>query len=296
MRYKTNYDRIMQIIVFFVIFFTLLSGSAFSAPPERIISLAPNITEILYAIGIEDKIVAVTDFCDYPPRAKEKPKIGGMSNPSLESIISLKPDIVVMTTDGNPKDIEERLRHLGIKTYVFTARQVAELPQGIRELGITLGAKEKAYKLAEEIESSINKSEIQNPKSEIKKGRALFIVWPEPLLVAGPGTAIDDALQLLGWENIASDAKTKYPKYSIEKVIEHSPDVILIGKSMGADTKELSKGLMKKLSMLEAVKKEGRVYYTGDALYRLGPRIVEGIEEMEGYLNRSQKSEVRRQK
>ncbi len=294
MRYKINYDRIMQIIFFFVIFFTLLSGSAFSAPPERIVSLAPNITEILYAISIEDKIVAVTDFCDYPPRAKEKPKIGGMSNPSLESIISLKPDIVVMTTDGNPKEIEERLRHLGIKTYVFTARQVAELPQGIRELGITLGAKEKAYKLAEEIETKLQKSEVRSQKSEVK-GKALFIVWPEPLIVAGPGTAIDDALQLLGWENIASDAKTKYPKYSIEKVIEHSPDVILIGKSMGADTKALSKGLMKKLGMLEAVKK-GRIYFTGDALYRLGPRIVEGIEEMEGYLNRSQKSEVRSQK
>ncbi len=114
-------------------------------------------------------------------------------------------------------------------------------------------------------------------------------------MVAGPGTAIDDALQLLGWENIASDTGIKYPKYSVEEVILRSPDVILIGKSMGVDTKENSKGLLKKLDMLEAVKK-GRVYYTGDTLYRLGPRIIEGIEEMAGYLNRSQKSEARSQK
>ncbi len=271
-----------------LVIFVSLSGTAFSATPERIISLAPSITEILYAIGLEDKIVAVTNFCDYPPQAKEKPKIGGMSNPSLEAVISVKPDIVLMTTDGNPKEFEERLKQLGIRTYVFKARQLYELPEGIRDMGAALGAKEKAYKLAEEIESSINKSEIRNPKSEIKKGKAIFIVWPEPLIVAGPGTAIDDVLRLLGWENIASDTGIKYPKYSVEEVILRSPDIILIGKSMGADTKESSKGLLKKLRMIETVKK-GRVYYTGDALYRLGPRIIEGIEEMAGYLEKSQK-------
>ncbi len=275
-------------ILFLIIIFLSLSGTAFSAPPQRIVSLAPSVTEILYAIGLEDRIEGVTNFCDYPPQAKEKPKIGGMSNPSLEAVISMKPDIVVMTTDGNPKEFEDRLKQIGIKTYVFKARQFSELPQGIRDMGAALGAKEKAYKLAEEIETKIS-----NLKSQISnlKGKALFIVWPEPLIVAGPGTAIDDALQLLGWENIASDTGIKYPKYSIEEVILCSPDVILIGKSMGVDTKENSKGLLKKLDMLEAVKK-GRVFYTGDTLYRLGPRIIEGIEEMAGYLNTSHQSPV----
>lgn len=276
-----------------LIIFVSLSGTAFSAAPERIVSLAPSVTEILYAIGLEDKIVAVTNFCDYPPQAKDKPKIGGMSNPSLEAVISMKPDIVVMTTDGNPKEFEERLEQLGIKTYVFKSRQLAELPQGIMDMGRALGAKEKAYKLAEEIEDRIKSSKLKVKSSKLK-GKVLFIVWPEPLIVAGPGTAIDDALQLLGWDNIASDTGIKYPKYSIEEVIHRSPDIILIGKSMGADTKESSKGLLKKLSMIETVKK-GRVYYTGDALYRLGPRIIEGIEEMERYLRRSQELGVRSQ-
>ena len=268
-----------------LVIFVSRSATAFSAPPQRIVSLAPSITEILYAIGLEDKIAAVTNFCDYPLQAKEKPKIGGMSNPSLEAVISMKPDIVVMTTDGNPKEFEERLKQLGIKTYVFKARQFAELPQGIRDMGEALGVKENAYKLAGEIETKISNFKFQISNF---KGRALFIVWPEPLMVAGPGTAIDDALQLLGWENIASDTGIKYPKYSVEEVILRSPDVILIGKSMGIDTKENSKGLLKKLDMLEAVKK-GRVFYTGDTLYRLGPRIMEGIVEMAGYLEKSQK-------
>lgn len=281
----------MKRFIFFTISYLFLSGTAFSAPPERIISLAPSVTEILYALDLKDKITAVTNFCNYPPEAEKKPKIGGMSNPSLEAIVSMKPDIVVMTTDGNPKEIEERIRGLGIKTYIFKARQLAELPQGIREMGEALGVKEEAHKLAGEIETKLRELGVGSRKSGVKK-KALFIVWPEPLLVAGPGTAIDDALQLLGWENIASDTKTKYPKYSIEEVIHRSPNVILIGNSMGGNMKESSKGLLKKLKHLEAVK-NGRVYYTGDALYRLGPRIIEGIEEMEGYLRRSQESGVR---
>lgn len=253
---------------------------------RRIVSLAPNITEILYALGLEERIVAVTNFCDYPPQAKEKPKIGGMSNPSLEAVVSMKPDIVIMTTDGNPKEFEERLKKLGIKTYVFRARQLAELPQGIRELGMALWAEEKAKALANEIEAIIKNSKLRTPNSKLQTRRALFIVWPEPLIVAGPGTAIDDALQLLGWENIASGVSLRYPKYSIEEIIHRSPDVILIGKGH-AGMGNVSEGLIKKIGVLEAVKK-GRVYYTSDALYRLGPRIVEGIKELEGYLSEEQ--------
>ena len=293
-------QKVVQTFLLLIAAFIFFSGevetyNVMSLPPERIISLAPSITEILYAIGLEERIVAVTNFCDYPPQAKEKPKIGGMSNPSLEAVVSMKPDIVVMTTDGNPKEFEDRLKQLSIKTYVFKSRQLYELPEGIREMGEVLGVKERADSVAEKIETVLHQSPVISRQSPVRK-KALFIVWSEPLIVAGPGTAIDDALQLLGWENIASDLPVsrqtgsgiKYPKYSIEEVIHRSPDIILIGKSMGIDMKEISKGLLKKLDMLEAVKK-GRVYYTGDALYRLGPRIIEGIEEMAGYLEKSQK-------
>lgn len=278
------------LIVFSIISCPIFLSTAYSSPPERIVSLAPSTTEILYALGLEERIVAVTTFCDYPPQAKKKPKIGGMSNPSLEAVISIRPDIVVMSTDGNPKEFEIRLQQFGIKTYIFKARRLAELPQDIREIGITLGIKEKAYSLAEEIETAINRLKSNNQTSLLKTSKpstpkkVLFVVWPEPLIVAGQGTAIDDAIHLLGWENIASDAETKYPKYSVEEVIYRSPDVILIGKGH-FKMKELSTGLLKRLSVLEAVKK-GRVYYLSDALYRLGPRIVKGIEELSLYLNK----------
>jgi iron complex transport system substrate-binding protein len=112
--------------------------------PQRIISLAPNLTEIICDLGLENRIVAVTDYCDYPPVVSKKPKVGGFSNPSLETIVSLKPDLVVMTIDGNPQALDIRLRKIGVKTYIFKARRIRELPSAIRSLGEALGVKGKA--------------------------------------------------------------------------------------------------------------------------------------------------------
>jgi iron complex transport system substrate-binding protein len=266
------------------------------ATPRRIVSLAPSTTEILFALGLGDNIVGDTTFCDYPEEAKKKPKIGGMSNPSLEAIVTMKPDLVVMTTDGNPKEIEERLRSLHIRTYVFTARRLLELPQGIREMGDAMGVQARAESLAHEIETGINDVKtkqsamvrltltimsnsrmIRNPQLAMKK--VLFIVWPEPLIVAGPGTVMDDAIGLLGYENIAVSAKTPYPKYSIEEVIRQSPDVIFVGKASGMDIRDISQKILKRLAPVPAVKNNA-VCYISDNLYRLGPRVIKGIEEL----------------
>ena len=247
--------------------------------PKRIISLAPNITEILFALGLGDRIVGVTSFCDYPPEAKKKARIGGMSNPSLEAIVSLKPDLVVFTTDGNPREDEERLRAMDIKTYVFRAKRISELPHGIRDLGKALGVREKADAFASDVESDIRRF------SPGQKGRArkkvLFILWPDPLIVAGPGSIAADAMDILGAENIASGARAAYPKYSIEEILYQAPDVVFIGKGKGMES--VSRGILDRLKSVPAVK-NGKVFYVGDYLYRLGPRTVKGISELEGYL------------
>ena len=260
-----------------------LSGIVFASPPGRIVSLAPSVTEILYDLGLGDQIIAVTTFCDYPPEALDKPKIGGYSNPSIESIVAMKPDLVVMIDDGNPIEIQDRLKKLDIKTYVFRAKRLKELPQGIRDLGIALGIRDRAFKRAARVENVIHKYERQARKSPPRyfRKKAIFIIQPEPLIVAGPDTIIDDALKLLGLQNIASDATSPYPKYSIEEVIRQSPDIIFMGQ--GPMTRKISKGLIRRLGSLEAIKKE-RVYYTSESLYRLTPKVISGIEEIAGYL------------
>lgn len=271
------------LFLYFLLFLDLLfaNPAAADAAPKRIISLAPNITEILFAMGLGDRIAGVTTFCDFPDAAKKKTKIGGMSNPSLEAVVALKPDIVIMTTDGNPQWFEERLRSLHIKTYVFRARKLSELAQGIRDLGEVLGTEEKADTLASKIEKGISGYRSRGGcdiRYLGRKIRILFIIWPEPLIVAGPNTEINDVIALLGGKNVALNARVSYPAYSVEEILRQPPDIIFIGKGH-ADTKEMSKGLLRKLYALPAVK-NGKVFFLSDSLYRLGPRIVPGMKEM----------------
>lgn len=271
--------KIIFAMLFCICFSGLVAAGEAGSPPLRIISLAPSMTEILFALGLGDNLVGVTSFCDYPAEAKKKPKVGGMSNPSLEAVVSLKPDLVVMTTDGNPKEFEEQLSSLHIKTFVFTARRIAELPNGIRGLGAALSVRDRADALAREMEKKIRQFGRRGRASGTGGKKILFIVWPEPLIVAGPGTAMDDAIALLGYENIASNALSAYPKYSLEEVIRQSPDVILIGKGSGMDMVEVSRGMLERMKSVPAVK-NNRICYLGDGLYRLGPRVVPGIEEL----------------
>jgi iron complex transport system substrate-binding protein len=260
----------------------LRMAPALAGAPERIVSLAPSVTETLFAMGLGERIVAVTTFCDYPPEAREKPRIGGMSNPSLEAIVSARPDMVVMTTDGNPPEIEDQLDALGIETYVFTARRMAGLPGAVREAGQALGAGDGAEELATRLESALRAYRHQGPSrgQGPGRGRALFVIWPEPLVVAGPGTVIDDALGLLGYENVAGGAVTNYPKYSLEEALRRQPEVIFIGLGMGReDMAELASRFLERLENTPAVR-DGRVHLVSDHLFRFGPRVVPGMEEL----------------
>ena len=266
--------------VLFTIHYSLFTASYAVEPPKRIISLAPATTEMLFALGLGDRVVGVTNFCDYPDGAKKKPKVGGMSNPSLEAVVSLKPDLVILSVDGNPKEFEERLRAMKIKTYVIYSNRISELPKGIRDMGLVLGVKDKADALASDMEYRINK--LKAGKKPTPKKKVLFVIWPEPLMVAGPGSITDDALQMLGAENIAGKTASAYPKYSLEEVIRRGPDIIFIGKGK-TSMNEVSEGLLKRLQRTPAAK-NNKVFYVSDYLYRLGPRTLKGIEEMAGYL------------
>ena len=271
-----------------VMLHALLSACSAAEFPKRIISLAPNITEILFALGTDDRIVGVSSFCDYPEGARQKPKVGGLSNPSLEAVVSLKPDIVFLTKDGNPKAFEERLRVMKIKTVVLTARKISDLPDSIRQVGAAVGAAEQAEHLAADIEKRIRdyadrEKTFHALHKTSKKPKALFIVWPEPLIVAGPGTTTNEALTILGMENIAAKTLSAYPKYSIEEILRQSPDVIFIGKGNGMD--KVAYGLLKRLKNVPAVKNH-KVFYVSDYLYRLGPRTIKGVDELAGHLQK----------
>ena len=269
--------------IFCFLAWAFLCGAALAAPPQRIVSLAPNLTEILYDIGLGGNVVAVTDFCDYPAEVRDKPKIGGFSTPSLEAVVAMRPDVVVMTKDGNPPEFGKRLERLGIRIHVFEVRRLGDLPRGIRALGEALGSADTAKQRADRIERILRQYETRaKRKADPAIRSVLFIVQPEPPIVAGPGTLIDDSFRLLGLRNVSAGTAAEYPRYSIEMIIAGAPDMILMGlmgKGTPGDMELQAKGLFKKLENLEAVKK-GRVCYTSDIVFRLGPRIVDGIREI----------------
>jgi len=261
----------------------LWSGSALCAPPRppgRIVSLAPAITELLYALNLGERVVGVTNVCDRPEGARAKTKVGDMTAPSLESIVALRPDLVVMIKEGNPKELAARLTKLRLRIYVFSAKRLVDLPPAIRELGNVLGVPESARSIARKIEDAIRKGNSSRNVAKRAAHKALFIISPSPLIVAGPGTIIDDAMGLSGLRNIASDATAKYPVISLETVIRRQPDIIIVGSAQGM--KSQADNLLKRLKTVEAVRRR-RVYYMGDSLYRPGPRIPEGLAELNRY-------------
>jgi len=251
---------------------------AAAASPQRIVSLAPNLTEIICDLGLENRIVAVTDYCDYPAGVLAKPKVGGFANPSLETIVSLKPDLVVMTMDGNPQALEARLRKLGIKTYIFQARRIKELPAAIRGLGDALGVGRVAALRARWFEEELRGFEKR--KRELLKKRTkkvVFIVQSLPFMAAGRGTIMDDAFEILGMENIAAGGGIGYQKFSLEEIIRLAPDALFFGKGDGMG--ERAQPLLKRLATLPAVR-TGKVFFLDEAVYRLGPRIINVLKEM----------------
>jgi len=248
------------------------------SPPQRIISLAPNLTEIICDLGLEKRIVAVTDYCDYPPGVASKPKVGGFANPSLEVIVSLKPDLVVVTMDGNPQALELRLRKMGIKTYIFKARRINELPGAIRGLGEALGVRREADLRARWFEEKLRGFEKRKQELLQKKcKKAVFVVQSLPFMAAGKGTIMNDAFEILGMENIAAAGGSGYNKFSLEEIIRLAPDAFFFGKGDGMG--ERAKPLLKRLAALPAVR-EGKVFFLDEAVYRLGPRIISVLQEM----------------
>jgi len=198
--------------------------------PQRIISLSPSNTEILFALGLGDKVVGVTDVCNYPPEAKEKEKIGGYSNPSLEKIIDLKPDLI-LAAFGNPGKLIEQLENLNLIVVGLNPKTIEDIFGSIELVGKITDEEKKASELVKNLRERVERVTFitKNLTSEQKPG-VLYVVWYKPLWTAGSGTFIDELIQKAGGVNIAGDL-SGWPKISLETVIEKDPRIIIVGES-----------------------------------------------------------------
>ena len=244
-------------------------------PPRRIVSLAPNLTEIVFALDEGIRLAGVTSYCDYPPAAREKEKVGDTIQPNLEKIISLKPDLVLVSTSSQLERMTSRLDQLSIPVYVTDPRTVREVVSSIRALGKVIGAEEKATALADAMERRISKVEEQ--VRDLPRPRILYVLQIGPLITVGSRTFINDLLTLAGGDSISASETADYPQFSLETVIARAPEVIVAPTSHGG-VGPSDDELAKTFASTPAIRKQRIARVNPDLVTRPGPRIVEGLE------------------
>ena len=250
-------------------------GREVAVPPriERIVTLAPNATELVAQAGGEALIVGTDDASDHPPTVRALPKVGALQ-PSIERIIALDPDIVVATTAGNPASLEPALRAVGIPLYVVRTDRLADVRASLAGVATLLNrdAYAAVERMAREL-AALDASRTHAP-------RVLILLWPAPLYVAGRNTYLDDLLKATGAENAVT--VDGWPSYSLEAIVAHPPDIILYPE------RAVARDAVMSLPETAAAWREVPAFENGevhpipdDLLLRPGPRLVEGARELE---------------
>ncbi|TFG49685.1 MAG: hypothetical protein E4H40_02565 [Candidatus Brocadiia bacterium] len=246
--------------------------------PLRIVSMAPNITEILFALGLDEEIVGVPFYSNYPPAAMTKPLIGTFWQPNIEAIIAANPDIVFAETFPQHRDAAARLQRMGCKCATVSIEKVPELFQAIEEIAHAVGRELQADELVANINADMKK--LSDLLRDRKKPRVLWVVQREPLMVAGRDTFINEMIVLAGGENAMGPTINKYPPIGKELVIASSADVI-IEASMRPEGLLLQQQTARQYwsGLNISAANNNRIYVIdGDKVSRLGPRLYEGIE------------------
>ncbi|MGA9110057.1 MAG: cobalamin-binding protein [Smithella sp.] len=244
--------------------------------PQRIVSLAPGITETLYALSLDDKIAGVTTFCDWPASARKKPKIGGFTNPSIEKIVSLKPDLIIATADGNRKDTVQQLERLGLPVYVISPSNIDGFLRSILNIGKITNREKNAEKLVEKFQKRLN-----NVTTQIRhknKPRVFFQLGLEPVFTVGRGTLINEIIERAGGINVAGLDIAHYPVYSAEGIMGASPEIIIFAPMVNDKNFAAVKIFWQKFGELPAVKNNKIYPIDADLINRASPRIFDAIE------------------
>lgn len=256
--------------------------AALAAPPQRIVSTAPSLTETLFALGLGGRVAGVTEFCRYPPEAAAKPKIGTFIDPNFERILALKPDLVLVVR--NPVQLAEKLRRLGLNAVEVPQDTVAEILASIGQIGRLTGAEAQARALAARIEADL--AAVRRRAAGLPRRRVLFLVGRSPgtlqgMVGAGPGTFLDELMRLAGGDNVLARSPVAYPRLSVEQILAADPDVILDmgdfahqeGKPMESEAQ--FRRLWASYPMLRAVRQGSVKQVASEVMIRPGPRVNE---------------------
>jgi len=250
--------------------------AASSPNPQRVVSLAPSVTETIFALGLGQRLVGVTTYCDYPAEARKLPKVGSFINPSLEAIAGQRPDLVIGVNDSNHPVKAREIERLGMKVSLVSVRSVSEILQSISSIALWMGNPEAGQAIVRKITARFD--EVKKRVASAPTRRTLLAVGLRPLVAVGGRNYIDELITAAGGINIAGDAAQPWLNLPDEYVVAKAPEVIIEG-GMGSERSRTAKN-WSDLQSIPAVK-ERRVYaYQSDKILRPGPRIGEGLEEI----------------
>jgi iron complex transport system substrate-binding protein len=252
-------------------------------PPERIqriLSLAPSSTEILFAIGAGSKVVGVDRYSDFPPAAAALPKVGGDVDPSFERMVALKPDVVFTNTSANTQATAETLERLGLPVYVSRDGALEDIYRDIGALGEVTGHNAQAAEVVAAMKARI--AAVGARRANAPPVGALVVVWSDPLTVAGTRSHVGDLLRAAGGANVAADSTVAFPVYSLERVVAHPPEVMIVGTH---STGSPPLGPLQELAAKLGPRAFRVVTVDGDLLFRPGPRVADGVETLDRLLH-----------
>jgi iron complex transport system substrate-binding protein len=244
---------------------------------DRIVSLAPNLTETLYALGLGDKLVGDTDYCDVPPEAKAKPHVGGPQNASVEAIVALRPDVVFATAIDREETVDA-LAHLGIAVYTNDPHTVRETIESIETIGDVAGAQKEGADLAAKLSARL--AALQERLAGAPKVGALFVVGVDPLITVGRNTFLADALRWAGAES-AVPTDQNWPQISFEEVVKLQPEYLIFSASYPGEH-PVSLDYLRTRPVwkdLRAVR-DGHVAIVSDEIDRPDPGLIDAIEQL----------------
>ena len=248
-----------------------------AAPPQRIVSLVPSATEMIYALGGENRLVGRTDFCDHPPAVRQKASVGGMINPNLETLVTLKPDLVIATTAGNREDTFAQLSRLGIPVFLVGADRIADVKEAARRLAALTGREAALTPLLERIDRRV--AAVRDAVRGSTRPRVLYVLWPDPLIVPGRTALVTELIEVAGGESITARDAEQYPRYSLEAAVAKAPEVIVLANH-GPRSGPIAIDRWRRLTSLPAIK-SGRIHSVdGNLMHRYGPRMLDGLDQL----------------
>lgn len=249
-----------------------------STRTPKIISLSPGSTELLFAAGAGDRVIAVDQHSDYPEAVKQLPNVGGYPNVNVEALVAMEPDLVVVWTAGNSQKVIRQLEAIGIKTFHVDVVDFSGIEQVIRKLGDVAGTEKKASVTADQFVHRLNALKKQYEQREPVS--VFFEIWRAPLMTVGRDQVIHSAISLCGGRNVFGDVSEKIPRIGIESLISRDPQVIIDSDPRG-DTPESRQEMMDYWSQwrnLQAVKKQQLFSVPSDLIARPTPRMLDGAE------------------